>query len=328
MIARRRVVFALGATALAMPLVGFAQREGTHRIGYIANDPDRSSPTFQAFMAAMGERGWIEGNNLEILYLTSGGRDELLPGLAAQAMRANVDLIFTTGSGATKAAMAATDRIPIVFGSAANPVEQKFVASLARPGGNVTGLALLVQELGPKRLQLLKQIVPRATRFARFYQASSLVNIQPAIMNEDNAAARALGVTLQHVPVAAIDGIEAAFTGAVRDRIEAIIVTAGALFVVNRGWIARLALQHRLPMLCADARFSGEGALASYGENFQSRYRRAGFLVDQVLRGAKPADLPVEQATEFELVVNIKTAAAIGITIPRSILLQADRVVH
>jgi putative ABC transport system substrate-binding protein len=320
---RRRTIFVFGAAALAGPLKVFSQQK--FRIGYLANDPDRASPTFQAFVGAMRELGWVEEANLEILYLSSGGRDELFPGIAANALQASVDLIVTTGSASTRAAIAATRNVPIVFGSAANPVEQKFVASLARPGGNVTGLALLVQELGPKRLQLLKELLPTGSRFARLYQSTSIAPLQPAIIGVDDAAAKKLGIELRHIAVKAIDGLQAAFAEAAREKLDGITVTAAALFVVHREWIAKLALQYRLPVMCADARFCDAGALASYGENFASRYRRAAFLVDKILRGAKPADLPVEQPTAFELVLNLRTAAALGMSIPASVVLQADR---
>jgi putative ABC transport system substrate-binding protein len=323
---RRKAMVLLGAVALVGPSLLIAQQQKL-RIGYLANDPDRASPTFQAFARALNELGWVEGSNVEILYLSSGGRDELFAGIAANAVRSSVDLIVTTGSASTKAAIAATDRIPIVFGSAANPVEQKFVASLSRPGGNVTGLALLVQELGPKRLQLMKELLPHGYHFARLYQSASIAPLQPGIISEDDAAAKTLGVRLQHVPVKSIDGIEPAFAAAARDKIDGIITTAAALFVVNREWLARLAIQYKLPMMCADARFCEAGALISYGENFSSRYRRAAFLVDKILRGAKPADLPVEQPTVFELVLNLRTANALGMSIPASVVLQADRLV-
>jgi ABC-type uncharacterized transport system substrate-binding protein len=323
---RRQLLIALGAGALAAPFADFAQQK-IYRIGYLANDPDRASPTFQAFIGAMRELGWVEGKNIEIQYRTSGGRDELFPKLAADTVRENVDLIVTTGSPSTRAAKAATDSIPIVFGSAANPVEQNFVASLARPGGNVTGLALLVQELGPKRLQLMREMLPRATRFARLYQASSLAPIQPAIIKEDDAAARTLGVTVQQIPVTYLENLEAAFAEAARSRLDAVQVTAAALFVVNRDRVAKLALDHKLPLMGPDGRFAEAGALVSYGENFAARYRRAAFLVDKILRGAKPSDIPVEQPAIFELVVNLKTAKDLGVAFPKSFLLQADRVI-
>lgn len=327
MIARRRIVFALGVAALGRPLAGLAQSQRIYRVAYLSIDPDRANPLFQAFSGAMRELGWVEGTNLEYRFHASGGRDENFSGIAAEVVRANVDVIVTVNSGSTKAAMQATDRIPIVFGSAANPVEQKFVASLGRPGGNVTGLALLVQELGPKRLQLLKEMLPRATRFARLYQATSIAAIQPAIMNVDDAAARALGVTLEHVPVAAVDGIEAAFSALARGGFDAVHVTAAPLFVVNRAWLATLALKHRLPLMCPDSRFAEAGALASYGENQVARFRALATLVDKVLRGARPADLPVEQPTILEMVLNLRTAKAMDLSIPNSVLLQASRVI-
>lgn len=324
---RRKLLIALGASALATPFAPFAQQHKIYRIGYLANDPDRTSPTFQAFIGALRELGWVEGKNLEIQYRTSDGRDDKFPQLAAETMRADVDLIVTTGSGSTRAAIAATDRVPIVFGSAANPVEQGFVASLARPGGNVTGLALLVRELGQKRLQLLKELLPRAKRFARLYQGNAAVDTQSAILGEDELAARALGVTLLSIPVPGIDDIEAAFAKAARSRVDGITVKADSMFVVRRAPIAALALKHRLPMMCADSRFTEAGALVSYGENFASRYRRAAVLVNKILRGAKPADLPVEQPTIIELVVNLKTAKALGIGIPQQVVLQANRLI-
>ena len=322
MIRRRRLLFALGAGMLAAPFADFAQQQRIYRVGYLANDPDRASPTFQAFLEAMRQLGWIEGKNIDIRYLTSNGRDERFAELAAAVVRDKVDVIVTTGSGSTRAAKAATRSIPIVFGSAANPVEQKFVASLARPGGNVTGLSLLVQELGPKRLQLLKQMLPNAARIGFLHHATA----QPA--TADDASARSLGVTLLHIPTASADDIDAAFAKAARSGVDAVAVKADAMFVVNRERIAALALKHRLPMMCADGRFVEAGALASYGENFASRYQRAAYYVDKILRGAKPADLPVEQPMVFELVVNLKTAAALGMVIPQPILLQADRLIR
>ena len=330
MFTRRRILAALGSGALVAPRIAFGQQQKIHRIGYLASDPDprKHSQTFRAFLSGLAELGWIEGKNVEVQARTSAGRDDAFPQLVAELLSAKVDILVTGGSAATRAAKAATDSIPIVFGSAANPVEQKFVASLARPGGNVTGLALLVQELGPKRLQLLKEILPRATRFARMYQTKSLAAIQPTIMNEDDAAARVLGVSLQHIPVTRLEDVEAAFAAAARARIDAVHVTAAGVFVGNRERVAKLSLEHRLPMMGPDGRFADAGALISYGENFVSRYRRAAFLVDKILRGTRPADIPVEQPAVFELVVNLSTAKEMGVTIPEPVLLQADRVIR
>jgi putative tryptophan/tyrosine transport system substrate-binding protein len=327
MTTRRQIIQAAVAGAVYAPLRAFAQQQKVYRIAYLANDPTRTSPTFNALVATLRELGWVDGKNIEIKYLASGGRDERFAQLAAEAVRENVDVIVTTGSGSTRAAKAATDRIPIVFASGANPVEQKFVASLAKPGGNVTGLALMVQELGPKRLQLMKEMLPRATRFARLYQSTTPAALQSAIIEEDNAAAQALGLSLQHIGVATREEIESAFAAAARDRIDAINVKADALLVVNRTTIAQLALEHRLPIMCADGRFVEAGALMSYGENFVARYRRAAFIVDKVLRGTKPSEIPVEQSMNFEFVVNLRTAKTLGLTIPGPVMVQVSRVI-
>ena len=323
---RRGALIALGACALWAPMTVIG-RQKIYSIGYLANNPTprESSNSFKAFAGALRERGWVEGSNLEIRIRTSGGRDELFALLAPELVRENVDVILTTGAASTRAARAATNSIPIVFGSTANPVEQGFVASLARPGGNVTGVGFLIIELTPKRLQLLKEMLPRAKRFARMYSGSNK-NMHPSIMREPDAAARSLGIALQHVEVAGPDDIEAAFAAAARSRVDAVIVEADAVFIVNRARLAALALKHRLPMMAPDGRYTEAGALVSYGENFTELYRRAGFLVDKILRGARPADLPVELPTVFETMVNLKTAETLNITVPDAILLQANRV--
>lgn len=328
MISRRIFLRALAAGALTTPLSSFAQRRTVYRIGYLANDSDprRESPTFKALMSALKELGWVEGTNIEMRTWSSGGSIERFPQLASEIVRDKVDVIVTGGSAATRAAQAATDTIPIVFASAADPVVDGFVATLSRPGANVTGLALAVQDLGPKRLQLLKEMLPRATRFVRLYQTATIGRIQPSIISEDDAAARRLGVGLEHLPVFDMNGVKAAFKST-RGRIDAIIVTGAGLFVATRREIAKLAIDERLPTMCADGRFAEAGALASYGEDFPSRYRRVALLVDKILRGAHPANMPVEQSSIFELVVNLKTAKAIGTAIPEQVLLQADRII-
>lgn len=325
---RRRVVLALGAAALVAPLAGLVQAQRIYRVAYLSIDPDRMNPVFQSLVGSMRERGWIEGVNVEYRFHASGGRDELFAALAKEVVLANVDVIVCSNSGSTKAAIAATDRIPIVFGSVANPVEQKIVASLSHPGGNVTGFALLALELGPKRIQLLKNMLPRATRFARLYQATSIATIQGALSQTDDAAARALGVSIEHVAVTAVEGIETAFASLKRNGIEAAHVAAAPLFVLHRSWLAKLSLEHRLPLMCPDARFVDAGALASYGENQIARFGKLAAVVDKVLRGARPADIPVEQSTEFELVINLRTAKAMDLTIPEPVLLQAMRVIR
>jgi putative ABC transport system substrate-binding protein len=324
---RRKLLIALGAGMLAAPYAGLAQQQRVYRIGYLANQPDprATSSSFKAFVDALREQGWIEGKNIEIRIRSARGRNEKFPELAAELVRENVDIIVTTGAASTQAAKAATDRIPIVFGSTANPVEQEFVGSLARPGGNLTGSAILVQELGPKRLQLLKELLPHVSRVGRLYPSLSLVDMQPAITLEYDNAARTLGIVLRHIKVAAAEDIEPAMATAARNRVEAVIMDADALFVVNRQRIVDLALKHRLPLMGPDGRYAEAGALVSYGENFAILYRRAGFLVDKILRGAKPADIPIERPMTFELMLNLKTADALGVAVPTPVLVRADR---
>jgi putative tryptophan/tyrosine transport system substrate-binding protein len=325
-VSRRALLIVLGA--LPLPLRAFAQQPKVFRIGYLANqhDPRTTSTSFQAFVAGLRELGWIEGKNIEIRIRTSGGRDEMFPYLAGEFVRENVDLIVTTGSGSTRAAKAATDTIPIVFASSADPVQHKIVESLARPGGNVTGLAFLVQDLVPKRLQLLKEALPRLSRIARVYYAGN-PKLAPTVMPDPDTAAAALGMTLDHIAVRGPEDIEGVFAAARNTGAEAAMVEPDAIFIVNRVALAAAALKYRLPMMTGDARYADAGALIAYGEDFAARYRRAAFLVHQVLQGAKPADIPVEQPTFFELVINLKTAKALGVSVPTAFLQQASRVI-
>jgi putative ABC transport system substrate-binding protein len=239
-----------------------------------------------------------------------------------------VDVIVTGGSAATRAAKAATATIPIVFASAADPVGQKLVTTLARPGANVTGCALDVQELGSKRLQLLKELLPRISHVTRIYQVASIDPLQPAIINEDDSGARRLGVALQHVAITDMDSIKAALAAAAQRRDDAIILTGAGLFVGNRENIAKLALRHRLPTMCTDLRFTKAGALVSYGENLDLRYRRVAGIVDKILRGANPANIRVEESTDTELAINMITAKALGIVVSDAFRLQAKHIIE
>jgi putative ABC transport system substrate-binding protein len=327
MTTRRSFIASLGLTSLSAPLAAFAQK--VYRIGYLANNLDPAAPTstYQAFIAGLRELGWVEGKNIEIRIKSSGDNPLQFPNLARQLVQENVDLIMCGSLAAARAAKAATNTIPIVFGSADNPVEHGLVASLRRPGGNVTGHATIVQELGPKRLEFLKEILPRATSFARLYQtASNVPAAQEASIKQHDAAARALGVKLEHIAVADRNDILQAFAAA-RNRIDAFYVKTDGLLLRNRGYIAELGLQHRLPIIGGDDRFAEAGVLLSYGENFPALYRRAADLANKILKyGAKPADLPVEEATP-ELVVNLKTAKKLDLAIPAAVLVLANRTI-
>ena len=336
---------AAGAALLAAPAWAIAS-ERKYVIGYLANDPDENSPTFQAFIGELAKLGRVRGRNIDIVYETSCGRDERFPELARKLVKRRVDLIVTTGTGSTRAAKAETREIPIVFGSVQNPERNGFIAALDKPGGNVTGLAILVQELGPKRLEKLKELVPNAKRIGRlFHRGATLAELQNAMELEDNKYARANGLEIVQVPVspraAQLPGqhcigtdpsdLDAAFSAVKQNGIDAIYVKADALFVVNRIQIARLALKYRLPMMCADGRFADAGALASYGENFISRYRSAAMLVHNIHndleKSPRPPIRPAELPTDIEFVINLKTAKALGLSIPYSVRRFAHRVV-
>jgi putative ABC transport system substrate-binding protein len=328
MISRRRILVA-GASIAMTPLFAHAQQRKV--IGYLANNRNpRVIPTFKAFVETLQQSGWIEGKNLEIRIRSSENDDTRFPALAAELVRENVDVIVTTGAGSTRAAKEATKSIPIVFGSTANPVELGLVDSLARPGGNVTGMAFFSLELGPKRLQLLKEILPQASRFARFYSANNRY-MAPELAREPDSAARALHLTLEHIAIGSRADFEEAFRAAAASRVSAVTVEADAVFVnpKDRARLADLALKHRLPLMGPDRRYAASGALIAYGENFEAMYRRAATFVDRILHGrAKPVDIPVEQPTVVDTAVNLKTAQALGITIPETILLAAEHVIR
>jgi putative tryptophan/tyrosine transport system substrate-binding protein len=327
---RRRSMLALTALFLSAPFAAIAQQQKIYRIGYLAADPNvkTASQTFRAFVDGLQKLGWVEGKNIELRIKTSSGRTERYPELAAELVRENVDVIVATGSASIRAAKAATDRIPIVFGSAANPVEQKFVGSLARPGGNVTGLATLREQVASKRLQLLKEIVPKASRVARLYSPTNMVGLHDAITQEYKVAATALGLDVHSVPVTHVEQIDAAFAAAVRNGANAVIVEPEPIFTVDRRAVAALALKHRLPLMSGDLRLVEAGALAAYSPDFVAQYARAAFYVDRILRGANPADLPVELPTAFSFALNMKTAAALSLALPESVVIQADRLIR
>lgn len=325
MITRRRFVIAAGLAAVA-PSTGFAQPRQRKVIGYLANNPDpRVVPTFKAFVDALRALKWVEGENLEIRILTAKNNDRVFPLLAQQLAQERVDLIFTTGAASTRAAKEATKTIPIVFGSAPDPVELDFVKNLARPEANLTGMGYFSGELAPKRLQMLKQILPRAKRFARLYSARNPA-MAPSVAREPDAVARKLDVMLEHMEVDSALDFERVIKEAVnRLHVDAITIEPDSVFVLekNRAHLAQLALNHGLPMMGPDGRYAHSGALISYGHDFVRMYARAAQSVHRILSGSKPADIPVELPQFFETTVNHKTARALGITFPPEIMLLA-----
>ena len=299
----------------------------TPSIGYLTGASlSGQLPRTDAFRRGLREFGYVEGSNIVIEYRYAEGSLDRLPTLAAELVRLKVDVIVTVGSGSTRAAKAATVTIPIVMRQDSDPVGNGFVASLARPGGNITGLANLRPELSGKQLELLKEIVPRLSRVTAL-GSSTYPGIAQAL-KEIELAAGALGVKLQYLDVLSSKNIETAFRAAGKGRADAVLMVAGSVLLSQRTQIADLAVKSRLPAIYYDPQFVEAGGLMSYGVSFTDLDRRAATYVDKILKGAKPADLPVEQPKKFEFIVNLKAAKQIGLTIPPNVLVRADRVIR
>ena len=306
------------------------QPKKVHRIGYLSTtDPSRDSNRSEAIGLGLRELGYIEGQNIAFEYRYAEGKADRYPELAAELVRLKVDVIVVGGgAGLIQAARNATKTIPIVMMSAtADPVKAGLVESLARPGGNVTGFSNLSRELGGKRLELLKEAVPKVARVAVLYDPAS-----PTILLEVNedlpVAARALKLAIQSWEVRNVDGFEKVFAALNKEIPNGLYVPAGALMSNNQKRIADFALKRRLPSVFPRREFVEAGGLMSYNADLADSYRRVAYFVDKILKGAKPADLPVEQPTKFELVINLKTAEQIGVTIPQSLLYRADKVIR
>lgn len=296
------------------------------RIGVLSQvSPSAAAPWHQAFRLGLRDLGWIEDTNISIEYRYAEGRSDRLPILAADLVRLKVDLIVTSFTSATSAAQKSTKAIPIVMVAAADPVASGLVESMGRPGGNVTGSSQMISELGGKRLRLLKDIVPNLSRVAVLWNAQSASST--LYWKELQLPAQQLGLQLHSLEVRSPNDIEQAFEDATRGRAGALVVT-GAPVIANERLMAELAARSRLPSISHAAEFANAGGLVSYGPDRADLYRRAAAYVDKILKGAKAGDLPVEQPTRFELVLNLKTAKALGLTIPQSILLQADVVIQ
>jgi putative ABC transport system substrate-binding protein len=320
------VVLALGL-ALA-PLAAEAQpTTKIPRIGFLATpSAEYIKGRVAAFEEALRELGYVDGKSIVIEYRYADGRFERLPNLATQLVRLRVDVLVVVGAPAAHAAKNATSVIPIVIGNAADPVGTGLVASLARPGGNITGLSDFNLGVVTKRLELLKQVVPKATRVAVLLNPANPTN--PPQLKEIQTVAPALGVTLLALEAKGSDDIAPAFAVMKSERPGALLVMGDLMFGTHQRRIAELALKGQLPTSWAMKENVDAGGLMSYGTNFEDLYRRAAGYVDKILKGSKPADLPVEQPTKFELVINMKTAKALGLTIPHSLLLRADQVIQ
>jgi ABC-type uncharacterized transport system substrate-binding protein len=325
---RGKIFVGLLATVLltTAPPTQAQQPAKFHQIGYLSTDsPSTIAARIEAFRQGLRELGYVEGKNIVIEWRFAEGKADRLPGLAAELVRLKVDAIVTSGPAATRAAKQATVTVPIVTAQDPDPVGNGLVASLARPGGNITGLSTLAPEIDGKKLELLKDIVPRLSRVAVLASSTTPGNAQA--LKETELAARALGVQLQFLDVLSPKTIETAFRAAAKGRADALLVLQSPVFVNERTQLADLAVKSRLPTIYDRREFVDDGGLMCYGTNFADLSRRAATYVDKILKGAKPADLPVEQPTKFELVINLKAAKQIGLTIPPNVLARADRVI-
>ena len=317
----------LVAGLLLAPLTGEAQpARHTPRVGFLVRGASGPSDNVEAFRQGLRELGYVEGQNVVIEYRYTENRDDRLEMLATDLVRTQVDVIVTWGSQAIDAAQRATREIPIVIAYTSDPVKSGWVASLARPGGNVTGLSANARELTAKRLQVLKEIVPGASRVAVLFQRTDQASAEQVM--EMEPAARALGVTLRTWDVSRADELDRAF-GAMSDGgMHALVVVQNSFMSGQEREILRLAAARRLPAIYQFRRWADAGGLVAYGPSPTDMSRRAARYVDRILKGAKPADLPVEQPTKFELVINLRTASALGLTVPTSVLAQADEVIR
>ena len=315
------LVLALGAMAQAQ------QPTKVPRIGYLgAASPSANSERIEAFRQGLRELGYVEGKNIVVEYRYTEGKAHRERELAAELARLKVDVIVTTGPTVTRAAKEATVTIPIVMTNDNDPVGNGFVASLARPGGNVTGLSNLARELSGKRLELLKEIIPRLSRVAVLGTSTSPGNAQAS--REMELAAGTLGVKLQYLDVLSPKDIETAFRAASKGRAEAVLVLQSGILNSQRKQIVELAAKNRLPAIYWRSDFVEAGGLMSYGASQNDLDRRAATYVDKILKGRKPADLPVEQPIKFEFIINLKAAKQIGLTIPPNVLVRADKVIR
>src|SRR6476646_7097047 len=322
---RRRDFIRLVGSVAAWPLTAHAQQpDKTPTIGFLGASASGFAPWAAAFVARLRELGWVEGRTVAIEYRWSEGRPERYAEIAAEFVRLKVDVILTVGSAVPIVKQAATT-IPIVFAVAIDPVSSGLVASLSKPGGNVTGLSIQANELAGKRVELLREVMPQLRRLAILFNAD---NTQPVLeMGETQAEARRLGLEVAPLAIRRAEAVGPAFQG-LKARADALYVAVDQLIVANRAPILTSALGERMPTIFSTSDFVRNGALMSYGPSYSDLFRHSADLVDKILRGTKPADIPVEQPTKFELVINLTTANALDLKIPPSLLARADEVIE
>jgi len=321
---RRTFLVTFVGGILAAPLAAEAQTaEKVYRIGMLGSSS--SDPLVEAFKQGLRELGYVEGRNIMVEYRSAEGRPDLLPDLAADLVRLKVDVIVASSQGAV-AAKQATTTIPIVMPIITDPVRLGLVASLAKPGGNATGFATQNDELPGKWMELVKEALPNASRVAVLFHPTYDGGVQ---LKASEAAARSLSVRLQALKVERPDDFGTAFAAVQKNRAEALIISSSPLFYTHRARLVEFAAKHRIPTIYHQSEFVvGSGGLMSYGPDFHDLFRRSATYVDKILKGARPADLPVQQPTKFELVINLKTAKALGLTIPQTLLRRADLVIE
>jgi putative ABC transport system substrate-binding protein len=324
---RKITVLTLGAMLYALCLPAQAQQPTkTPRIGFLsASSAAPLSSRIEAFRQGLRELGYGEGKNILIDWRFAEGKPDRLSELAAELVRLKVDVIVTGGPQSTRSAKEATSTIPIVMAQDSDPVGSGFVASLARPGGNITGLSTLAPEISGKQLELLKEIVPRLSRVAVIGNSTNPGNAQA--LRETELAAGAFGVQLQYLDVLGPKDIETGFRAASKGRADAVVALPSSILNSHRTQVAELAVKSRLPGIYWQSEWVENGGLMSYGVSYADLFRRAGTYVDKILKGAKPADLAVEQPKKFEFIINLKAAKQIGLTIPPNVLARADRVI-
>ncbi len=317
-------LFGGGAAAIVAPRPAWTQPAKIPRLGVLLYSTPQADPNAESFRRGMRELGYVDGRNIAIEYRYAEGKPDRLPELAAELVRGKPDLLFSLGGDVTVFAVAATRTIPMVFVSSADPVQHGFVKSLARPGGNATGVTLLLDELASKRLELLKEAAPRTSRVAFLFNPDHPDNE----LHEAERAAQRLGVSLQQLAFRDPGELDGALRAARDARADALYVVSSRQTVRSLAKLAAFAAENRLPLAGGWGAWAQAGGLLSYGPNVDDMVRRATTYVDKILKGAKPDELPVQQPTKFELFVNLKTAKALGLAIPESFLLRADKVIE